>query len=71
MTRRSRTILDEVVLGQTLQASAADEALGEEETGGQGELLALLLGPAMDVLEDGGERRLFEGLLEIFVSASR
>jgi hypothetical protein len=67
--RARRTVLDQVVLGQTLEARCVGEALGDEEAGCEGELVLLGGRPAVDVLEETREGGFLEGLLKIFVSA--
>ena len=46
-----RTILDEMILRQTLQAARARETLGEEKTYSDGYLLPLGFWPAVHVLQ--------------------
>lgn len=71
-TRRNEvlTVFDEMILGKTLQASGASDALGEKEANGDGELVALVGGPAVDVLKETGEGLPLERLLEIFIPNS-
>lgn len=64
-----RTIFDEMILCQTLQASCARETLCDEETSSSGNLLPLSCRPAVHVLHEVGQGRLFKGSLEVFVSA--
>lgn len=71
-TRRNEilTVFDEMILSKTLQASGASDALGEKEASGNGELVALVGGPAVDVLKETGEGLLLERLLKIFIPNS-
>ena len=62
------TILDEVVLRQTLKACRACKALCEKESDCRSESFPLLCLPLVDVLQEGRERVLLERLLEILVS---
>lgn len=63
-----QTVFDKLILGETLQTSSASDALGEKEAGGDGELVALVCRPAIDVLKEAGEGLRFERFLKIFIS---
>lgn len=63
-----RTVLDEMIFGETLQATGTGETLGEDETGCDGEFLPLGLRPTVDVLQNTGEGGSFKRALEIFIS---
>ena len=62
------TILHQVVLGQAQEARRICQTLGHEETDCVAELVLLGGGPAIGILQEGGERSLLEGFLKIFVS---
>lgn len=62
-----RTILDQMILGQTQKSTATGQALREQETARDGELVLLRLGPAVGVLEKAWKGGLLERLLEVFI----
>lgn len=64
------TIFDEMVLRQTLEACGTCKALCEEEPDCRGESFPLLWLPLVGILQEGRERVLLEGLLEVLVSNS-
>lgn len=63
------TILDEMVLRQTLQAARACKTLCKEEADRDGELLPLSDRPSIHVLQQVRQRVLFKRSLEVLVSA--
>ena len=68
---RVHTILDQMVLCETLQAGCGSDALRDEESDRGGELVPLLGRPANEVLEQRRKGRLFERFLKILVSGGR
>ena len=66
-----RTIFDEMIFGQTLQAACAGKTLGQDETCGDGELFPLTIGPAIDVLKEKRESRTLKRSLEVFISGTQ
>lgn len=68
--KRTVTILDKVVLRQTLQTCGTCKALCDKQSDCGGKSFPLLCLPLVDVLQEGRKRVLLEGLLEVFVSDS-
>lgn len=68
--KRASTILDKVVLCQTLQTCGTCKALCDKKSDCGGKSFPLLCLPLVDVLQEGWKRVLLEGLLEVFVSDS-
>lgn len=64
---KERTILDEMVLRQTLQATGAREALGHHDPNGGGDFVPLGVRPAVHVLQQVRQRGRLERFFEILV----
>ena len=62
-----RTVLDQMIFGQTQKSTTTGEALGEKEAARDGELVLLRLGPAVGILEKAGKGGLLERLLEVLI----
>lgn len=66
--RERDAVLDDVVLGERLEALGGDADVGNKERDGLGELGALVRVPLVDVAEEVGEERLLKRLLEVAVA---
>lgn len=65
---KSYAVLDDVVLGERLEALGRDADVGDKERDGLSELRALRRVPLGNVAEEIGEECLLEGLLEVAVA---
>ena len=65
---REQTILDEMILRQTLQAARTGETLSEEKARGCGYFIPLGFGPSVHILQQVGKRRVFQRTLKVLVS---
>lgn len=66
-----RTVLDQMIFRQTLQAAGAGETLREQEAGCCGEFFSLGFGPAVDVLKETRQGSFFQGSLKVFIPIFR
>jgi hypothetical protein len=65
------TVFDQVILYQTLKTRRIGKALRNQKPNCDGKLVFLSWNPAVDILKECWECRLFEGFLKIFVSDLR
>ena len=62
------TVFNQVILDQALETSCIGKTLRDQEPDCDRELIFLRRNPAVDILKECWECRLFKGFLKIFVS---